>query len=419
MKIKLKFKVNENFANWLAILGLIFYFNDELLRNIVAKVFIAVNMPGYLFASFIVMYMPIFLLILLYPRKIKADVLLVLIGVLVFFGITYIIHPEYSEWFNHSDYGIYDRVLRFDRAIYAYLFVRTLDDVDSLMKGIKITAIVRFLYYMTTFMSAQINGYWLENDMTGELVKMSYSLSFGYKMLFSSTVFAYIAFIEKSKKYIFLFIISVITILLGGSRGPLIGIALIVFFVFWKNFSEIKMTKKLMFVMVFIVSAIVVLMNYENIIHGLVAVLNKYGISSRSIEMMLSGTLAEGNGRDRIYELAIQMIKDNPFGYGIYGDRYVIGQYYFWGYCHNLVLEILIDFGIFSGSLILITMVGVILNMLLRCKERKYQGVFVIFLVCSVQLMLSSSLWYSQFFWACIAVYINYKKSRKKVLHTL
>jgi hypothetical protein len=61
--------------------------------------------------------------------------------------------------------------------------------------------------------------------------------------------------------------------------------------------------------------------------------------------MAFSGGLLDDNGRASIAEKALHYISDSIMtGNGMLSDRYLIGTY-----CHNIFLEILIDFGIVIG----------------------------------------------------------------------
>jgi len=108
--------------------------------------------------------------------------------------------------------------------------------------------------------------------------------------------------------------------------------------------------------------------------------------------------------------MAIDMIKNGFWGYGAYGDRYVIGRVYWVGYCHNIFLELLINYGWIIGGILCISIVVTSLKMLITCKNESWWICFVIFFVPSMKLLLSGSYWYLEAFWACIAVYLMYRK---------
>lgn len=131
--------------------------------------------------------------------------------------------------------------------------------------------------------------------------------------------------------------------------------------------------------------------------------------------MLLQGEIADDNNRSRIYETAIQMIRNGGlFGYGAYGDRYVIGNIAFVGYCHNIILEILIDFGILLGGIFCLRMFYASIKIMFFAQEKEWGDIYMILFVSVTKLFLSGSFWYSEAFWGALAVWISYKKAVKK-----
>ena len=81
----------------------------------------------------------------------------------------------------------------------------------------------------------------------------------------------------------------------------------------------------------------VIYMYYDVIFIGLKTLFRSSGLSSRTIDYFFSGTFTDASERHIIANLAIDLIKRGGlFGWGVYGDRYVLGNYYKWGYSHNL-----------------------------------------------------------------------------------
>jgi hypothetical protein len=134
--------------------------------------------------------------------------------------------------------------------------------------------------------------------------------------------------------------------------------------------------------------------------------LQRIGISSRTIMKVISGEFAKDIGRTRLYQIAIDLIRTGgPFGNGIYGDRVAISSLTtMWiGYCHQIVLEILVDFGYVLGSFFLVIMARRIIKILFA-KESEWRSLYIIFLISASQLILSGSYLYSSIFWGCFAV---------------
>ena len=69
------------------------------------------------------------------------------------------------------------------------------------------------------------------------------------------------------------------------------------------------------------------------------------GLSTRIFDKFTEGELSDDSGRSAIQSIIKSAIWESPFfGKGIMGDRVLIG-----GYAHNIVLELMCDFGIILG----------------------------------------------------------------------
>ena len=148
---------------------------------------------------------------------------------------------------------------------------------------------------------------------------------------------------------------------------------------------------------------------------GLTRLLKVFHISSRSLQMFLSGKLTAGNGREKIWEIAEGMLKENFLtGYGFYGDRYVIGRTWAYGYPHNIAYEMWIQFGIPLGMAILGFIGYKVIKMLFTCKDASWFLLLSLMFSCSMKLALSDSFWYYWPFWGMIAILINWKFERRK-----
>ena len=73
------------------------------------------------------------------------------------------------------------------------------------------------------------------------------------------------------------------------------------------------------------------------------------------------------------------------------------------GYCHNIALEILVDFGYLLGGIILLIMIYRIIR-ILRAPDSEWRSLYLVFLIASSQLILSGSLWYIATFWGAMAL---------------
>lgn len=191
-----------------------------------------------------------------------------------------------------------------------------------------------------------------------------YSMSFGYYMLFPACFFSYIYFTFRKKIFLLLSALTAVAILGLGSRGPLIIWAF--YFASLILLSDISKISK-----VFFAAAAAAVVLFKNGICGfLVALLNDRGggMQSRTLNLISSGKLiSHDSGRSVIQEKAFEMIRRRPiFGNGIGADYRVIG-----GYPHNIFIEIVLQFGVIFGGILLAGLVYIIVRGFIKAGNRK------------------------------------------------
>lgn len=403
-------------STMMADIAFVLFFANPALRTFLSGVY-----DNFIFVAvvdLIILYTPVLLLVSQNPRKyIIKDFLLLYIFLLVFIGITILVHPEYEPYFGSEmgDYSLWKYILIPYRGIYAYLFVRLVNDPDRLLKDTRISGWVMFLYFFYQLILYFRRGYWYGvgwgNNYNAQL---SYSVSFGYDVLPFALTFTYSALKNKKLIDIVSAIICMVLILAGGSRGPIICIGIFAGLYITKVFQQSR--KKFFYLLLVVVLTVTLLMTYEYILVGIGLIIERLGLSSRFITKLLSGEITEDSGRSRLWNMAIEMIKTNPLGYGALGSRHVIVPYIIAGYPHNVILEILIDYGVFIGSIIIITMLIGSIKMLFDYRNDEWSGIFLIFFCTASGLLLSLTYWRIPSFWASIAIGVNsiYGKKRAK-----
>lgn len=149
--------------------------------------------------------------------------------------------------------------------------------------------------------------------------------------------------------------------------------------------------------------------------------LKNSGMEFRTIAELANGNFFDTSTRDLIYEKSVQIIEMNgPKISGLFSDRFYIRQYKQWiAYPHNLILEVLIDFGTVLGSLILgLIIFRVVFTILKGSSEKKLLCIMISSLVLC-RLMVSSSFMIEGFFYIFIGVIfskvVNLKKVRYKI----
>ena len=195
-----------------------------------------------------------------------------------------------------------------------------------------------------------------------------------------------------------------------GNRGALLVIlvyALINFlFISKKNAS----TENRIFTFVVILVMIIVFVIFHDTFFLLLySVIKSMGIESRTLDKLVLGSFTTSLARNAIYENALNIIKINPLipkGIGYMTTLSLTGIYTFGGVntnAHNIVLELLIEYGVVIGSIIFL----VVLNKVIRSIkfEIMYSDnsivslSFCLLLQSIIQLFFSSSLYESNELW--------------------
>lgn len=318
------------------------------------------------------------------------------------------LHPEYADWFFGERYGVSVQFLSPRGGIWALIVVGLMQDRKQLIRALQLVAGILLVYQTIRFGVSQAQGYWEEMDASGNEVHKSYSLYFGYEVLFSSVTFGAIALFERKKWAYIPFILGVVLILLGGSRGPLICVLALIGMAIafhWKTMA-INVRCLLAFLIIGISLAVVTGIGDEL----LRRVTTPLGIQSRTIYSLLSGELTDGNGREAIYPLVMDMIENGGlFGYGVYGERPIVGRTFAWGYAHNIFLELFVAFGFVGGTLVTVALVFACIRTCMACKSTTDMICMSIFISCSCKLLLSDSFWYYPQFWALISIMLVWK----------
>lgn len=179
------------------------------------------------------------------------------------------------------------------------------------------------------------------------------------------------------------FLLGVFMILGTGNRGSLLLTVIFAAFVFFAGMKGNKTVK-----ITGVVIAVLLALNIESIALFFSDIMGDYGLSVRSINYFLQGEIADSNGRDELNRAIIPAIMDSPFlGYGLAGDRVLLG-----GYCHNILFELIMSFGLLLGILVFCAIVALLISGFKSCTTSDQKGFFFLLLCCGfLQLFMSNS----------------------------
>lgn len=198
-------------------------------------------------------------------------------------------------------------------------------------------------------------------------------MGLGYSLLIP----ALFLFWHKGKFSVFVALLLTILILLLGSRGPLLPIAL---FVFIQRLILGSVNEK---IFLFIV-LIVIICSFSSIIDWL----QDYGINSRTLELLVEGEMDSDSGRGDIYSIIVDKVSEHPIlGYGVFSDRVFLDG----SYCHNILLESFMNFGYFIPISFIMVMMLLICMCMKHFTKLEFTLLLLFFLASVVPLFVSGS----------------------------
>ncbi len=362
-------------------------------------------------AAVIITFLPLFFAHL--KRKMVWDFWGLYVFLIFFLLSTYIFHPEYEEWFTRDIYGIWDYVLRPDNGIYIYLFIRALNEPGRIIKCIRKAGCPMLTYYAYRAMNALERGYWIDTSNRGYEIRMSYNLGLGYHVLFFTLLYLFYALEKKDIRSWFGVIAGVAIIMVAGSRGPFLCILIFLALYYGVKFLDSK--RKVLYFIGFIIGVLALWMVLPYLLNLIVYLLDNLNLPSRLIKKLIEGSLSDDSRRYLIWSATVQMIKNNPFGYGAMGSRHILYQYVYAGYPHQIFLEILVDFGVVLGLLIILCMGFFSFRFFTMKGNTEWKGVFIIFFSNACQLLISLTYWHTIGLWGVLAVGVCIYCSQRRV----
>ena len=326
------------------------------------------------------------------------------------------IHPEYKPYFGRQMgvYSLWNYILVPYCGIYAYLFVRLVNDPKRIIKNTRISGWIMFLYFFYQIILYFRRGFWYGVGWGSNTdAQLSYSVSFGYDVLLYALTYMYCAFKDKNWVDISSASICLLLMLAGGSRGPILFVGLFVALYIIKVLQHSR--KKVLCFFLIIALAVILFFSYRYILGTIDLLVKKFGFNSRFITKLLAGEITDDSGRSRLWNIAIDMIRDNPFGYGALGSRHVIVPYIIAGYPHSIILEILIDYGVIFGTIILLTLLIGSIKMLFHPQNNAWSGAFMVYFSTACCLFLSLTYWRIPSFWSALAIGVSCVYENKRI----
>ncbi len=390
----MKFKCKISIKNWVLIMFLCFPAFYELLKQIIGSASIAhilLILLTYvpLAYIFIVKHEPVYKIYLLFVMSITI--------VFVFYGMLNI-----QKDFLTESYALPSFLAFFGGGI-AFFFMAIQNNYLDTKKALKKITVILFSYYV----------YYSLNIESFSTYQWGYDMFLGYRMLLPcllSLNFALTSADSDGKVRLLerllwfgVFGYATYVILSYGSRGPFIGIFCYIVMKYGTIFlpdKSISTVKKLFISLLIVLAFSVFLVEFDIILAGISYFFKSNNISSRTINRLIMGTITGDNGRNNMYAEAVGMI--NVLGYGPFSDQFYFGE---GNYCHNFIIEVLFDFGIFGGTILLIFIVWKLAFIIKNSAKTTWYEMFAVFFsFCFGRLLLSGTFWSETNFWLLLAI---------------
>lgn len=307
--------------------------------------------------------------------RISRDMLFLLIVTGILFLNVFVVHPQNIEymWTGIEDITSNPIFVFFVFSYVGYFVSRRLEDnvifMNIFEKFSIFTIILSFIRYI------------------GDLKQLSTGpeyMNFSYGLLLP-TVFITLLCIRSFNWYrMIVALLGGLLIFVAGSRGALVGglVSILIYIFFYGKLTSNR--KYGIFALLFVFASIVAFFSRQ-ILNSIDAMLSVAGINSRTIELLLSFSFFNDSGRGDILK---DIVGELEFlGHGLWGDRVVLDG----SYVHNLVIEILYDFGWILGIIIIVILARVIFTGLKHADEKMAIFLCSLFSVGLIKLFFSSS----------------------------
>lgn len=200
---------------------------------------------------------------------------------------------------------------------------------------------------------------------------------------------------------------SLFVLLLLGNRGSMLCYIIFVALYFLSNSGR---TIKSWMWLIGIVCMIIFLLFFNEIVLSLAYITEQLGFSLRIFEKIMDGEILDSSGRDALLSTAADAIFQKPFlGYGITGDRVILGGIY----VHNIFLEILLAFGLSGGIILILAIFLIVIKAYRQTADRDLRAILLIFVSCGLfPLFLSSTYldWPKFFLLLGFSVYLAFRR---------
>ncbi|MCE1168342.1 MAG: O-antigen ligase family protein [Sphingobacteriia bacterium] len=360
-----------------------------------------------LFFCFLIAFLPlkdlwlhVLRMFIVLPLKLDVAIFYVLFGFVIFYSIRKVFSTYHNVSFfllfflivfytlavltpGHPQY-IYTLGYQLATSYIVFLYARSIHEYENLNKLLRYTApliSVSMFFLIFVFSMNEDTTY---SQYTSYIVLPSAIISLG-------VIFNRFSFLHFSN-----FVLSVFLILVSGARGPLMCAVL---FIIVRLALTPSIQRKLKIILLWAASfSLIAFFFGEKIIGIATGIILSKGLSTRILTFFISDEVLVDSGRELIRKFVLQQIYEHPFfGVGMGLDRAMINRHIgntaaeaIGDYPHNIFLELLMQYGIFIGGLLIVILIRLTYKALKLAKDYPTSNVISIFMAIGLFPLLFS-----------------------------
>ncbi|GEM_PF-6838665 len=210
-------------------------------------------------------------------------------------------------------------------------------------------------------------------------------------------------------------ICGTLMLFVAGTRGAVVAVA--VFFLLYLFLYTLPHGRnKIRTIMLIIIIGLIIITYFT----AFFDYTSNLGFGTRIYDQLTGNVEMTGSGRERMHAVSIQEIMNQGFfGHGVFGEQYlyrnIVGKY---TYPHNLVLELMLQFGLFIGGILVIMVFYLPIKAYkIEIKNRNYRtAMFIVALATSVymNLLFSYTFWTTPLFFFVLSYFIRLISQKDK-----
>lgn len=228
---------------------------------------------------------------------------------------------------------------------------------------------------------------------------ITYSMSLSYVAMIG-VMWCLKSYFETEKiNMLFFSVAGTIVIVMYGARNPLLAIAIYVIISIVRKGIKKNNGVKIVKYWCFGAVGLMIVFFFEQFLSLISDILKNFGLSSRTIELLMASELST-SGRDVIHSSLIEVMNQNPLlGLGVCGDEVALSMLGMTQSAHSLYLSIFATYGYVLGVLVLAILIGLNVSAYKRADKNEKEILLIYMCMVWPRGFVGGSIWDNDFFW--------------------